>query len=425
MEANALTSSRQDLWAAAQAHAQNKEYEEAEKILAPLWDTLPNDLNLADFYCNVLLALGKNEELLDVLRYTLSIRPTDAATLTIMATTYERLRDWDQAAFCFGEAVKYNPHNPVARWLRAMFLLKHGDTNPDWWFDGLRDYQYVVTGVAQVGMTNAGIALRSLQPQWDGKTAKDGDKLYICHEQGMGDSIQMVRYVKAIKERFPKLHITLECPQELVRLYRTLWGPDRLVVLPAKGGFSVDFDHWTMIMRLPLLVGTIPPPKATQAPYLFVDRPETRPVYTKFVVGVAWKGNPIHPSDEQRSIPWETFRRIHGEICFRGVPVNLQYKDEEGMPGTSIQGDYLATARRIASCDLVICCDTSVAHLAGAMGKDVWCLIAHDNDWRWFLEREDSPWYPSLRLFRQQTPGDWEDVVARVVTALKERTSKA
>ena len=252
---------------------------------------------------------------------------------------------------------------------------------------------------------------------WDGADP-GGRTILVRAEQGFGDAIQFARYLPAIRQA-GGVPILL-CAPSLVPLLRSLPG----VQAVAAPGPLPDYDVWIDQISLPRVFGTTLDTIPTPDRYLSADpvRAEAWRIRlpNEAKIGIAMAGNPNHPADRRRSIPAE-LARILTDIP--GVNfVNLRHGDTArglGLPDlTPWLTDYAETAALIDTLDLVITVDTSVAHLAGALGKPVWLLVPHAPDWRWLLGRTDSPWYRSARLFRQPAPGDWTSVLVRIAEEL-------
>jgi ADP-heptose:LPS heptosyltransferase len=255
----------------------------------------------------------------------------------------------------------------------------------------------------------------------------NGKRILIHSEQGAGDLIQFSRLSKTLADR--GAHVILGCPLTVHRLFRTLKGPAELV---CEATDKMQFDYHCYLLSLPLILklklDTIP----AEVPYLFADpaiveewRSRLAPLGNRKKIGLVWGGNPMHTNDHNRSIPLPLFAPLaeikdaafisiqKGEPAKQKPPAGLELIDH-----TTDLIDYADTAGLIANLDLVISADTSVAHLAGALGKPVWTLLPHHPDLRWLLDRPDTPWYPTMRLFRQKSAGDWGDLMQRVATAL-------
>jgi hypothetical protein len=259
------------------------------------------------------------------------------------------------------------------------------------------------------------------QPQWRGEPL-EGTSILIHSEQGLGDTLQFLRYIPMVKKAGGR--VILEVPSRLRRLAAELSGVEQLVV---SGEPLPQFDLHCPIMSLPLAFATTLDTIPGATPYLKVPQEASESARTRIEpsqgmrVGIAWAGNPKKARDQFRSMmlsvldPLLRLSDIHffslqmGEAAgqLNSTPSNIT----DLAPFTSDMAD---TAAQIEQLDLVITVDTSIAHLAGALGKPVWILLAQDADWRWLREREDSPWYPTARLFRQRSLGEWTDVVERV-----------
>jgi hypothetical protein len=255
--------------------------------------------------------------------------------------------------------------------------------------------------------TRAGVAKPQVDwPEWRGEPLA-GKVLHVFPDEGMGDQIQMVRAVPALEAQGADVRVI--CTPPLARLFaQSLTAP----VYPASGAVSMpDPDYWVMFGslfgRAGLTAETAPKP-----PYL--RTPKVRPI-AGARIGVMTRGNPAHSNDGHRSLPSELGQRL---LELPGA-IALQ-------PEATGAKDFADTAAIIGGLDLVISVDTSVAHLAGAMGKPVWILLPFlDLDWRWLTARDDSPWYPSARLFRQGPDNDWTPVVEAVVAAFTDLPATA
>ena len=231
-------------------------------------------------------------------------------------------------------------------------------------------------------------------PEWRGEPLV-GKSLLVWAEQGLGDEIQMARFIAPLKALGAR--VTLACSPPLVRLFKSLKVPV-LAITPTLKPPRADFQ--VLMMSLPTRLGatleTLP-----GAPYL------TAPAAPRTGgTGFVWKGNPQHPNDAARSLPSPD---VLAPLAAHTELIDLQ----------TPQGDFLDTARRIQALDRVITVDTAMAHLAGALGVECWVMLpAQWTDWRWLRGRDDSPWYGSVRLWRQETPGDWAGVVVRMTAAL-------
>lgn len=262
---------------------------------------------------------------------------------------------------------------------------------------------------------------------WTGQTSIAGRRLFAYWEQGLGDTIQFCRYAKLAKDAGAQVILYVQDP--LVRLIRTL-DPDIRVAGSADGTQVFDYD--CPLMSLPLAFGTTPDTIPAAHRYLSAD-PALQGAWAarlgataRPLVGLAWRGSATHMNDHNRSIQPETLLPLLSPAC-GWVSLQKEVRRTDlailrlGADITFAGGeldDFADTAALIATLDLVITVDTSIAHLAGALGKPVWILLPFIPDWRWQLGRTDTPWYPTARLFRQPALGDWDTVMAEVRDAL-------
>jgi tetratricopeptide (TPR) repeat protein len=264
------------------------------------------------------------------------------------------------------------------------------------------------------------------QPQWLGQRI-DGARILLHAEQGLGDTLQFIRYVPMVAALGAK--VILEVPSELRRLAERAFGA--MVQIVTRGNHLPNFEWHSPLMSLPLVFRTdldsIPAP----IPYLQAEPQLMREFAQHFAasstaglrVGLVWSGSPRHTRDPQRSIPLAqlcALTEVPG-VTFYSLQKGPAAKDLLDMPIdmnlvdlSGYLNDFADTAAALAHLDLLVTVDTAVAHLAGALGKPVWILLTHNPDWRWLLDREDSPWYSTARLFRQRSAGDWSSALERV-----------
>jgi Tfp pilus assembly protein PilF len=259
-------------------------------------------------------------------------------------------------------------------------------------------------------------------PIWNGGDCA-GRRVLVMAEQGLGDTIQLARFLPRLAARGGIVH--LACDPCLIPLLGRMPGVTRTV---PRHGRLPEYDLWIDQMSLPRAFA------ATQATlpgadgYLKADAGRAAAWGFRLPpgrrIGVAWAGNPGHSNDRRRSLPFAMLARLIGaapDIRFVSLQRGPRAAEAEllGMANhEAALTDYAETAALVAQLDLVIAVDTSVAHLAGAMGKPVWAMLPYAPDWRWILGRDDTPWYSSMRLFRQDAPGDWDGVIDRVVAVL-------
>jgi FkbM family methyltransferase len=266
------------------------------------------------------------------------------------------------------------------------------------------------------------------QPVWAGQNLA-GKTILLRSEQGAGDIIQFARFALPLKALGAT--VVLQVRPELTQLARGFAGADQVFAPPTP---PPPFDYYVHLMSMPRVLGTELATIPSAIPYLRVDSAKLQRWVGRvgnhgLKVGLAWAGNPAHPRDAQRSIPLSALRelwQLHG-VRYFSLQKALRPGEVEQFPAQTTLAnlgpdleDFADTAAAIAQMDLVICVDTAIAHIAGALGKPVWLMLPEIGDFRWLKGRDDSPWYPTMRLFRQRHMGHWDEVVTRVRAALQE-----
>jgi len=338
-----------------------------------------------------------------------------AACLTMLRRPYEALAQYE-------EALRLQPGRARSRWNRAMCWLSLGEYPRGWpefeWRWGLN-----------------GMPRRQFpRPAWDGAPL-EGRTILLHAEQGMGDTIQFIRYARLVRDCGGK--VLVACQRPLLRILEGTPGIDQVVEW---GGPLPDFDVHCALMSLPGVFGTRLETIPADVRYLAADpalvaqwRRQLDPI-AGLKVGICWAGNPEQPNDGNRStrlVRFAPLAQVPGVhlVGLQVGPAREQVREVAGAwPLTDLGGrldDFAVTAAVIANLDLVVSIDSAVAHLAGALGAPAWVALSFAPDWRWLLEREESPWYPTARLFRQARPGDWDDVFRRIAAALVGRRDQA
>jgi Flp pilus assembly protein TadD len=367
-----------------------------------------------------LRAQGRLDEAHGSLKSALGANPRYLSARVNLGLVLDDMGRHEDALAVYDEALALWPEDATLRANRAVLLLRLGRFEEGW-----REYEWRwrVPGFATLPPAFA-------EPAWDGADLAGG-RLLIYAEQGLGSAIQFARFVPLAAARAGRTIV--QCPRPLVRLFRRAWsGTDgSRVEVVEKDAPLPDFDAHAPLMSLPHLLGTtlatIPWPGAYlrveggalatwQARLAHLPRPR---------IGLAWAGNPGHGNDHNRSMPAE---RLAPLVAAGGASfVSLQVGAGAGVAAFAAGAvfdaaphlaDFAETAAAIAALDRVISVDTAVAHLAGALAAPCWLLLPHAPEWRWLCDRDDSPWYPTLRLFRQRRPGDWDGLVARLGLAL-------
>ncbi|MGF6837082.1 hypothetical protein QF001_000949 [Paraburkholderia youngii] len=398
--------------------------------------------------------MGRYADAITPLRTAAAIYPEDAEAHSNLGVSLGDIGQFDEAVECFRRALKIKPdyadaHNNLG-WLLCKFgrldeslsnlrraleidpgfnlaafnlgyaLLSNGSYVEGWPHYELRSM------VRASELTNA--ASRLPFPQWRGESLR-GKSLLLWPEQGFGDYVQLARYAPLLKERGVS-RLTFICQSALKGLLATVDGIDDVI----DAGNIPPYDYWSFPLSLPFHCGTTVETIPASLPYLRA-LPERREHWRQrlprgFNVGLVWKGASGHANDGSRSLPGlSTLTRLWGIPGVNFVSLQKSAGEDDartaGLPLTHLGSDiadFADTAAIVDQLDLVICVDTAVAHVAGALGKPCWVMLpAIGCDWRWMRDRSDSPWYPgALRLFRQKKPGEWSGVVDELVSALSE-----
>jgi tetratricopeptide (TPR) repeat protein len=370
-------------------------------------------LNAADTYYsmgNACYQLGDVEQAASLFQKAVELKPRDTASWSNLGKCLNECNRLEESIRAYEQALAIDPHFGQAGYGRAVSLLAAGDL-----VGGFREYNQWRTH---------GLKPRQFsQPSWQGERIPGGT-LLLHAEQGFGDAIQYARFIPQVHARAGR--VILECRPELKTLFTHCNCAD---VVIAHGEPIPPFDFFSSLPSLPGILGvnldTIP----SQVPYLNVPVAGQLPPAPagKLKVGVVWAGNPSHHNDAARSIRLEEWGPIlrMPEIAFYNLQAAVPPQDETHFRSLSqlldLSGrleNFLVTATVVAKLDLVIAVDTAVAHLAGALAKPVWTLLPFAPDWRWLMAREDTPWYPTMRLFRQKQRDQWPPVIACVAEEL-------
>jgi tetratricopeptide (TPR) repeat protein len=363
---------------------------------------------------NVLLDLNRAADALASFERALSLNADYPDALVNRGNALRDLNRDDEALESFERAIALMPQPAEAHWNKALLHLSHGDYEQGW-----PGYEW--------RWRRAGAAVRGFaQPQWRGEDLT-GKTILLHAEQGFGDVIQFARYVPMVAALGAR--IILEAPDALMPLLASL---DGLSATVTRGAPLPAFDLHCPLLSLAGAFGTTLATIPAAIPYLRV--PDDRmtawrallPRTDRLRVGLVWSGKPSHNNDHNRSIPLSQLVPLLGMpgIIFISLQRDVRDADRPALESSPLLrlderlADFADTAAAIAQCDLVIAVDTAVAHLAGALGRPVWLLLPHAGDWRWLMDRDDSPWYASARLFRQPSIGDWNSVIARLAAEI-------
>jgi tetratricopeptide (TPR) repeat protein len=419
--------------------------------------------NLADIHYNLgatLAEKGLFREAIDAYLRALEIKPDSPDTHSNLGVALAEMGQVDEAMACYEKALALNPRFSHAHLNLAVALCFQGrfdEAEPGYrravacdpesanahvslsvllllrghYEEGWREYEWR-RRVPRHSRHQRHFSV----PRWQGETAI-GKRILIHAEQGFGDTLQLVRYLPMALRQAGASQVIFECQAALLPLLRQLQSPDlEIVARTASTEALPPFDLELSLFSLPGVL-RCHEPVPMRDPYLQAD-PALRAQWRARLasapglkVGLVWAGNPKHENDRRRSIPVEKLLPI---IRLPGIRfVSLQVSsDDSTAANLSAEGvldfrsnltDFSESAALMAELDLIVTVDTAAAHLAGALGRPVWTLIPFVPDWRWGLDRDNTAWYPTMRLFRQTRIGDWEAVLARVAATLRDQVT--
>jgi tetratricopeptide (TPR) repeat protein len=397
----------------AAALARQDRLKEAEAACQKAIDLAPQNVGA---YINLGVIRNRNDDLegaVEAYRKAISVDPGSSNAFTNLGVALSNLGKAEAAIEASGRAVELKPHDAELHYNHAMLLLLAGDLEA-----GFREFEWRLSHPAPK------FRPRSFDvPRWRGEP-RDGRTLLIHAEQGLGDSLHFVRFVsRAAATRGP---VVLQVQPPLAELLR-----DSLdVTVISRDEPAPPFNLHVPLMSLPHALGTTMATIPTEVPYLKAAPAKAAEWRKKFAgtaglkVGIVWAGSPGHRHDRMRSLPAEL---VLPRLLIPGVQLFSLQKEPRADDRTVLErlkgqivdleqhlANFADTAAAVSAMDLVISVDTAVAHLAGALGKPTWILLPHILDWRWLYEREDSPWYPTARLFRQTRSRDWASVLDRL-----------
>ena len=394
-----------------------KRYDESIETLR---SAVALDANHASAHLNlgtVLRDAGQFAEAVESLRRAVSLAPHQAEAHNNLGTALQALARFDEAGDCYAEALRLDPDLAEAHFSRATWRIRQGDL-----LGGFEEYEWrwKCSTFHERGFE---------QTRWDGSPLA-GRTLLLYAEQGLGDTLHFVRYAANARARGGR--VIVECQKPLVKLLAACPAVEQVIAL---GSPLPHFDVHAPLLSLPAIL-KLSEAQLWDGPYLAAD---PRLVATwrdrlvqnaGFRIGICWHGNPQNMFNAQRSFPLTTFEPIARVSGVRLISLQRDARDDElasagfevleAGPQIDDQAEaFCNTAAMVKNLDLVITTDTSIAHLAGGLGVPVWLALSAHVDWRWMLDREDTPWYPLARLFRQSELGRWDDVFARMTTALE------
>lgn len=396
-----------------------KHFDAAIVVLRRALIMQPNFVEAMNNLGQALFELGRLEEADEILRAALEIRADMKEIYINLANVQIGQRRHSDALASFDRVFELDPQNASAHFVSGMVHLVEGDFVKGWseyaWRWYLDKYRVLVSDLSA--------------PEWCGECLK-GKALFVHAEQGIGDTLHFVRYLPLLEKQGGKVY--LEVQPSLKRLLSSIPNIDEIL---AKGEPLPDMDFRVPLLSIPGIMGTSLMTIPGHTPYLSVGALDAANWGARLdalgdglKVGIAWAGNPDHANDHNRSMklaqlaPWADIGGVHWFSLQKGPgaeQIDESSQKIELIDWTKDLGDFLDTAMLVEKLDLVIAVDTSIVHLAGALNKPVWVMIPYAPDWRWMLERSDSPWYPSMRLFRQSQRGNWDTVIESVAQELR------
>ncbi|MFO1316090.1 MAG: tetratricopeptide repeat protein [Burkholderiales bacterium] len=396
---------------------QRQRLAEALPLLAQAVARVPDE---PEFHSNLGLALAaaqRDAEAIAAYGRALALKPDHAGALSNLGLALQATGDVDGAIAAYRRGLAIAPDVPQLHWNLALALLLRGD-----YAEGWREYEW------RLRTPETAAQLRAYAgPAWSGE-AQPGQTVLLHAEQGLGDALMNLRFARHVAERGARVVVAV--PAVLQRLAATAPG---VAATCAVGGPLPAYDAHASLMSLPGVLGVTPRTVAVPVPYLRTDdalrgtaREEVARAGGTLNVGIAWSGAPDNTLNARRSF---ALREAATMLAVPGVRwFSLKREGEALTPDDAaatarlvqlpMRNDFDGLAALVDALDLVVSVDTSLAHLAGALGKPVWVLLSRVPDWRWFLDRPDSPWYPTARLFRQRRHGDWSQPLAEVADAL-------
>lgn len=391
--------------------------EEAESLYLRALEGSPDDVHLLQNLGAVLMRLRRTTDAELIKLRVLALAPELPSGWSNLGALYAAMQRETEAECCYRRAIALDGNYTKARYNLSYLLLRQGRYPEGWQMLESRPQPTAFGDYFSF-------------PRWHGASLS-GCSILICPEAGMGDMLMLCRYAIVLKAR-GAAHVSLLCHAPLASLLRSAAGIDKVIAI-GEPVASAGWDYWVPVLSLPGLCGTtletIPACEAClEAPMqLACAWSHQLPPRTGLRVGLAWRGNTQFENDGERSLASLDVLAPLGQVA--GVQfVSLQKGDGENdvcdaigfMAGGAVLNDMADTAGLIANLDLVISVDTAVAHLAGALGKPCWLLLPdYLPDWRWLAGRNDSPWYPAMRLFRQPALGGWKALISSLADELR------
>ncbi|MCX5922289.1 MAG: tetratricopeptide repeat protein [Candidatus Dependentiae bacterium] len=400
-------------------------FEESTRCFERALGLQPQNANILLEYANTLNMANQTEKALEIYYKILAILPNNSSIMYNVAYTLKKLNRIEEALPVYQRVLELDPNNSEAHFSLSLAYLITGNFEQGW-----PEYEWR-------WKRDQGSARNLSKPLWDG-TPLHGKTILLHAEQGLGDSFQFIRYAKMVKERGGKIVAAVHSP--LVTLFKLCPYMDTVISLNDNLPF---YDVHAPLMSLPYLLKTRAETIPHDMPYLYADPAlveswkEKLSADKKFKIGICWQGNSnysthfLRTAVAAKSISLPTFmplltmpgvstynlQKVTGEDQLNLLPTNASLINF-GDDFDTTHGRFMDTAAVMKNLDLIITVDTSIAHLAGGLGVPAWVFLPEPPDWRWMLKRTDTPWYPTMRLFRQPAAGDWDSVMQTITAEL-------
>lgn len=414
---------------------EQERFEDALEYFERYVKSKPNDLNVTFEYANALNTAQRPEQALELYYSLLHERPNESGILYNTAYTLKKLGRIQDAMPYYQAALKRNPNHAEAHFSLGLAHLVTGDFKQGW-----PEYEWRWQRNTQLSPRNFS------QPHWDGSPL-NGKTILLHAEQGLGDTFQFIRYAKLIKEQYNGRVIFASQRPLQTFISRCCPYIDRVVTLDA---IPTSFDVHSPLLSLPFILESDEQSIPREIPYVTPDPALVEQWRTKlsqdtqFKVGICWQGNSKYstpflravvaaksvalkkfaPLGSVENVTFYNLQKETGTDQLSELPDNFKLVSfDQDFDQTN--GRFMDTAAVIKNLDLVITIDTSISHLAAAIGTPTWTLIPEPPDWRWMIKRTDTPWYPNMRLFRQEESGDWDGVIAHIASELQKTVTEA
>lgn len=348
----------------------------------------------------------------------IALEPGHADAHFNRAVVFELRKRFPEALEGFGRAIAIRPEFVAAHYNRALLLLQMAEFGA-----GFENYEW---RWKNRGATFDPLDYHGAAPLWSGHESLDSKRILVFSEQGLGDTLQFCRYLKLLAGLGAQVIFEVQPP--LTGLLATIQGATTVL---ARGEPVPPHDTKCALMSLPRAFGTTVETIPSARKYLHADAPTIASWRARLGpqirprIGLAWSGNPQYPNDARRSMPLATLiEQLPREFDYFCLQKEIRPEDRAALDANPFiehpAADWVNTAALCECMDLVVSSCTGIAHLAGALGRPLWLMLAYNADWRWLEDRDDSPWYPTARLYRQATHGDWRGVAARLAADLRQ-----